>query len=155
MRNICVLSFRFKLTIVYAFFFLISRVAPELTQPDVPGESDSSNSEPPPTEDFVAGNIHDSKFKKFWINEIKADTFVLNILHEGYKLEFESIPPCYYEKNNKTAREDMPFVRSAVQDMLSAKKSHRKSVHKTALHFTHISSNSSHAERRYQKTFLF
>ena len=63
----------------------------------------------------VPGNIHRPKFFKFWKVELQAPEFVLKTLSEGYSLPFTSIPPPSFERNNKSAREDMVFVREEVK----------------------------------------
>ena len=66
------------------------------------------------TDVSVPGNIHKSRFRKFWENDLKPSDFVLKTLKEGYELPFDTIPPPSFENNNKSAREDMDFVRTEV-----------------------------------------
>ena len=64
----------------------------------------------------AAGNIHRRKYRSFWQEQIKPDKWVLQVLEEGYKLPFLQGEPrqAYKEKNNKSALDNMPFVRQSV-----------------------------------------
>ena len=67
------------------------------------------------TDRQVPGNIHKLKYRDFWKDVIKPSKLVWDTITEGYKLPFHTIPPPSYEKNNKSAREDMDFVRLEVK----------------------------------------
>ena len=67
------------------------------------------------TNTSVPGNIHRPRFRKFWEEELEAPQFVLNSLAVGYSLPFAELPPPSFERNNKSAREDMVFVREEVK----------------------------------------
>jgi hypothetical protein len=43
----------------------------------------------------------------------------LKVLRDGYEIPFKSIPGPYWEKNNKTARENMQIVRQIVAEMIA------------------------------------
>ena len=63
----------------------------------------------------VPGNIHRSKYRDFWLNTLKPNKLVRDTIEYGYSLPFDSIPPPSYEPNNKSARDDMQFVRKEVK----------------------------------------
>lgn len=69
----------------------------------------------------VPGNPHKAQFRDFWRNEICPSTLVMDTIEFGYKLPFAQIPPASFEKNNKSAREDMDFVRAEVLRLESLK----------------------------------
>ena len=64
----------------------------------------------------VAGNIHRSTYRVFWTDHIKPDQWVLQVLDQGCKLPFQDGEPqaAYREKNNKSAFDNMPFVKQEV-----------------------------------------
>lgn len=68
----------------------------------------------------VNGNIHDPRFRAFWRNEFRADDYILRILEESYKFQFTEKPTQYREKNNKSTRENMEFVRDAVAKLVKS-----------------------------------
>ena len=67
----------------------------------------------------VPANIHRLKFRDFWMNTLKPNKLVMDTIMEGYSLPFHSIPPPSFERNNKSAREDMPFVRKEIKRLES------------------------------------
>ena len=68
----------------------------------------------------VAGNIHDQRYRDFWLS-LQPDPFVLGVLQDGYRLPFRDgvTPGAYRENNNKTALENLPFLRSHVKSLVS------------------------------------
>ena len=46
-------------------------------------------------------------------------SWVQSVRKDGYKLPFREFPCDYEEKNNKTAREDLPYVREAIGKLLA------------------------------------
>ena len=66
----------------------------------------------------VPGNIHREKYRDFWLNVLKPSKLVRDTIEYGYSLPFASIPPPSWEPNNKSAREDMVFVRKEVQRLV-------------------------------------
>ena len=64
----------------------------------------------------MAGNIHRAEFREFWTKVVKPDLWTLRVLAEGLKLSFQddAWPAPYQEKKNKSAQENMPFVRQQV-----------------------------------------
>ena len=71
------------------------------------------------TDTDVPGNIHKPKYREFWRDKLKPSDLVMRTIVEGYELLFESVPPPSFEVNNKSAREDMEFVRSEVKRLES------------------------------------
>ena len=67
------------------------------------------------TNTSVPGNIHRPRYREFWEKELEAPQFVLDTLSVGYSLPFSELPPPSFERNNKSAREDMKFVREEVK----------------------------------------
>jgi hypothetical protein len=66
----------------------------------------------------AVGNIHDPDTIDFWKKTFTEDVYVENILREGYKIPVKMSPEersiIYRERNNKSARLEMDFVRSEV-----------------------------------------
>ena len=53
----------------------------------------------------------------FW-KDIKASPFVLDILENGYSIPFISIPISKFNRNNKSARDNLDFETEAVSELL-------------------------------------
>jgi hypothetical protein len=65
--------------------------------------------------DFRPGGIHGPQQVQYWEEVLKAPTWVMNVLQEGYALQFEDRPfQTYEEDNNASARHEMDFVREEV-----------------------------------------
>jgi hypothetical protein len=66
----------------------------------------------------AVGNIHDPDTIDFWKKTFTEDVYVKNILQEGFKIPVKMSPEerstIYRERNNKSARSEMEFVRSEV-----------------------------------------
>ena len=60
----------------------------------------------------VPGNIHKPEYREFWRNKVKPSKLVMDVIDHKYKLPFTSEPPRSFEGNNKSAREDLEFVKS-------------------------------------------
>lgn len=54
----------------------------------------------------------------FWKNELRANSFILSIIEQGYKIPFDSEPSSCFAKNNRSARDHSAFVDSALSDLL-------------------------------------
>ena len=65
----------------------------------------------------VAGNIARQEFRDFWLHELKADIWTVNILEEGYRLPFREEPGQYQERNNKSARQEKPYLIESVASL--------------------------------------
>ena len=65
----------------------------------------------------VAGNIARQEFRDFWLNDLKADIWTVQILEEGYKLPFHKEPGQYQERNNKSARQEKPYLIESVASL--------------------------------------
>jgi hypothetical protein len=62
----------------------------------------------------LAGNIHKSKYSKFWKETINPGPFIQDLIENGYTLPFDMIPPESELENNRSALED----RERVEDFL-------------------------------------
>ena len=69
----------------------------------------------------VCGNIHQDQFLPFWRDVLKSGPWHLGVLQDRYRLDLlcDEIP-AYEEKNNKSARENVAFVRDQLDAMCSA-----------------------------------
>jgi len=67
---------------------------------------------------FEPGNIHNEKFFDYWKNDLAATPWVLNLLEQGYKIPFKTMPPVYEEQNNATARDEQDVVAKIVLQMI-------------------------------------
>ena len=65
----------------------------------------------------VAGNISRQEFRSFWENDLKADIWTMNVVQEGYKLPFSTPPGKYQERNNKSARQEKPYLITSVASL--------------------------------------
>lgn len=62
--------------------------------------------------DTAAENIHSEKARSFYAQILKAPPDVLDILDNGYYPTFVSDPPqSFFRRNNKSARDNLDFVR--------------------------------------------
>ena len=68
---------------------------------------------------FKAGLIHDSAFFNFWEKELLAPLWVLDTLKNGYEIPFLEQPSPYEERNNASARSNMPVVRKILLEMIA------------------------------------
>lgn len=69
-------------------------------------------------ETFQPGSIHKEEFFNFWKIELSANDWVLETIKKGYEIPFSEVPLTYEERNNKSARDNMPVVREIVFDMI-------------------------------------
>ena len=67
----------------------------------------------------VAGKIR--THIRFWEDELKAPPFILNTVIHGYKIPFNSEPPSYYAKNNKSSLSNKNFVTDSIRELLRNK----------------------------------
>ena len=63
----------------------------------------------------VPGNIHRECFRAFWEETLIPTEMVMETVRFGYELPFREIPPPSHEPNNRSAREDLTFVRAEVK----------------------------------------
>ena len=63
------------------------------------------------------GDIHSRL--EFWKTELEAGPFVQKILENGFRLDLDrsKLPTTYKEQNNKSARENMRFVRDEIRKL--------------------------------------
>ncbi len=52
---------------------------------------------------FKPGSIHEPKFFEFWEKELEAPAWILDVLKNGYKIPFKTVPGPYFERNNKVS----------------------------------------------------
>jgi hypothetical protein len=77
--------------------------------------------EVPVKDSFRPGSIHETQFRSFWEEELKASKWVLDTLEKGYRLPFDREPGPYEEENNATARRRPDVVRKIVREMIEQK----------------------------------
>ena len=75
-------------------------------------EQDSKNA-------FVKGSLRSNL--EYW-KEIGASDFMLDVIENGYKLPFRTIPDKAELKNNKSARENAQFVSDSIKELLESKR---------------------------------
>ena len=54
----------------------------------------------------------------YWRDVIKAPPSVLNVIEDGYRIDFVTTPPPCHFKNNKSAMRNQDFVTQAVTELL-------------------------------------
>eukprot|EP00111_Clytia_hemisphaerica_P006267 TCONS_00018130-protein len=67
----------------------------------------------------VAGKIREHA--KFWEFELKAPSFILDIVKNGYSLPFKKNPPPSYSKNNKSSLREHKFVKNSIEELVKNK----------------------------------
>ena len=75
-------------------------------------EQDSKNA-------FVKGSLRSNL--EYW-KEIGASDFIVDVIENGYKLPFRTIPDKAEFKNNKSARENAQFVSDSIKELLESKR---------------------------------
>ena len=80
-------------------------------------EPEKTLSEPQPVTS-VQGRLW--KNAKFWIGEIEASQFVVDIVTHGYRLPFLAFPPTVCARNHKSAFEHADFVSEAIQELIDS-----------------------------------
>jgi hypothetical protein len=72
----------------------------------------------------AVGRVHEPTSVKFWKETFEKDIYVENILLHGYKIpvkmSVEEATKTYREKNNKSARDEMPYVRAEVKRLVES-----------------------------------
>ena len=69
------------------------------------------------TQIFIPGGIHKPDAIKFWKSELKANQWVIDVLENGYVIPFERAPTQYEEENNKSAKDNIQFVRKTLREL--------------------------------------
>lgn len=64
----------------------------------------------------MAGKLH--KRGQFWLNTLKASTFVSTIIENGYSIPFVGPCPPFYAKNNASSLNHREFVEDAIEQLL-------------------------------------
>lgn len=67
------------------------------------------------TDSRVPGRINNPEFFSFWKDELKASDYILDVIKNGYKIPFKSIPPPSFCDNNKSMLKEKDF---AYQELL-------------------------------------
>ena len=57
---------------------------------------------------------------KFWVDEVKAPQFIIDVINTGYRLPFLAFPPAVCARNHKSALEHATFVSEAIQELIDA-----------------------------------
>ena len=70
-------------------------------------------------ESVVRGNLHHSQHSEFW-EKTDPGSWVSNVRKYGYKMPLTEAPPAYHEKNNSSAVQEMNFVVSEVNRLVSS-----------------------------------
>ena len=65
-------------------------------------------------QEFTPGNIHKPEFRDYWASTLKANSWVMDLLENGYTLPFHSEPQPSETRNNLSARKHQQFVREEV-----------------------------------------
>ena len=129
----------FKPTFSFSSFSRSSSSTVTEVDSDPPGLAEGSDDEDEPVEDIVdldmvpqedvpdksfnieskkvAGNIARQEFRNFWLHELKADVWTVKLLEEGYRLPFREEPGQYQERNNKSARQEKPYLIESVASL--------------------------------------
>ena len=58
------------------------------------------------------------KCVEFWTNELKANSYILDVISNGYQIPFRSSPTKIFLKNNKSSLEHKDFVVSSILELL-------------------------------------
>ena len=69
---------------------------------------DENSSDPAQLKQLIS--IHSDQSIKFYKEELKADTWVMDILKSKYRIPFTKYPSRYYEPNNLSALKNMDFL---------------------------------------------
>ena len=75
-------------------------------------EPDTQNPLPP----GVKGRL--KRCFSFWERDLKASQFIIDVVKNGYKIPFETTPPPFCAKNNRSSLNHPEFVESAISDLL-------------------------------------
>jgi hypothetical protein len=67
----------------------------------------------------VPGRIHLPQFRAFWEDTLQAGPEVMEIIRNGYRIPFDSIPPPSLEPNNKSALRQLTILRSELKRLES------------------------------------
>ena len=65
-------------------------------------------------EKFVPGGIHTPEAIQFWKAKLKANSWVMEVLENGYIMPFVRAPEKYEEDNNLSAKKHMDFVQETI-----------------------------------------
>jgi hypothetical protein len=72
----------------------------------------------------AVGHIHEAATIAFWKETFEDDVYVENILKDGFQIPVKMSPEeastVYRERNNKSARDEMAFVRTEVKGLVAS-----------------------------------
>ena len=85
---------------------------------DVNSFNSSRNWEYEEEDDNFSVAVKIEKCYDFWENDLKASTYVLNILKNGYYLPLNQDPPSFLAKNNTSSLKHKVFVSSSISELL-------------------------------------
>jgi hypothetical protein len=57
----------------------------------------------------------------FWRSELRINSFIEDVIENGYKIPFETFPTTVFLKNNCSAKKHYRFVESAIAELVSKK----------------------------------
>ena len=77
---------------------------------------ESQNSLPEKSLVPVQGRLRNCS--KFWVDEVKAPQFIIDVINTGYHLPFLAFPPAVCSRNHKSAFEHATFVSEAIQELV-------------------------------------
>ncbi len=66
---------------------------------------------------FTPGAIHEKRVRSFWVNTLKCPPWVEDILANGYKIPFQSLPATYEEENNVSFLKNQKIVLDIIEDL--------------------------------------
>jgi hypothetical protein len=72
-----------------------------------------------PSSTFSPGSIHSDAVRAFWQDTLEAQSWVMDVISNGYAIPFTSLPPRYEEPNNTSALKNMEIVTSLVHEMIA------------------------------------
>ena len=55
---------------------------------------------------------------KYWVEELHATQWIIDMIRDGYMLPFHAEPPAYRRGNKNTAHDSADFVHNAVADLV-------------------------------------
>lgn len=67
---------------------------------------------------FTPGSIHAASVRAFWLETLNCGSWVEEVLSEGYKIPFTSLPGPYEEDNNASVKRQPVVVADIVMDLM-------------------------------------
>ena len=91
-----------------------SQAFPAHQSPRDPSSSHPRSSLPPPS--GVQGKLR--LCLSFWKTDLRASKFVTDTIEYGYKIPFDTVPPPFYSRNNKSSLDHPDFVEGAISELI-------------------------------------